>query len=126
MFISIFQFSSLCENPDNYNPNYSKISNKGNIFYSFPSNHTSIPANYNIFVLGEHEALVCEILLQHTGVSYHNTFISQVYIRDCTMVSVYPLLLFGGAISIDLDRGEFMLSVDDGWIRFMATSHMVR
>ena len=42
------------------------------------------------------------------------------------MVSVYPLLLFGGAISIDLDRGEFMLSVDDGWIRFMATSHMVR
>ena len=51
----------------------------------------------------------------------------QVYVRDCTMVSVYPLLLFGGgSISIDLDRGNFVLSVDDGWIRFMAASNEVR
>ena len=50
----------------------------------------------------------------------------QVYIRDSTMVSVYSLLLFGGgAISIDLDRGNFLLSVDDGWIRFMVQSHDV-
>lgn len=50
----------------------------------------------------------------------------QVYIRDSTMVSVYSLLLFGGgAISIDLDRGNFLLSVDDGWIRFVASSHQV-
>ena len=50
----------------------------------------------------------------------------QVYIRDSTMVSVYSLLLFGGgAISIDLDRGNFLLSVDDGWIRFMVSSHDV-
>ncbi|KAK7487044.1 hypothetical protein BaRGS_00021714, partial [Batillaria attramentaria] len=51
---------------------------------------------------------------------------SKVYIRDCTMVSVYSLLLFGGNhISIDLDRGNFVLSVDEGWIRFMASSSQV-
>ena len=50
----------------------------------------------------------------------------QVYIRDCTMVSVYSLLLFAGNhISIDLDRGNLILSVDDGWIRFMASSGQV-
>ncbi|KAL5009094.1 hypothetical protein ScPMuIL_014675 [Solemya velum] len=51
---------------------------------------------------------------------------SKVYLRDCTMVSVYPLLLFGGgAVSVDLDRGNFILSVDDGWIRFVAASHQI-
>ena len=49
-----------------------------------------------------------------------------LYIRDCTMVSVYSLLLFGGGhITVDLSRGNFILSVDDGWIRFMADSHQV-
>ena len=42
------------------------------------------------------------------------------------MVSVYPLLLFGGgSISIDVSRGAFIMSVDDGWIRIMAQSHQV-
>ncbi|XP_022087605.1 putative ATP-dependent RNA helicase DHX57 [Acanthaster planci] len=44
---------------------------------------------------------------------------SKVYIRDCSMVSVYPLLLFGGCdLSINLDRGKFIISLDEGWIRF--------
>ncbi|XP_013395575.1 putative ATP-dependent RNA helicase DHX57 [Lingula anatina] len=51
---------------------------------------------------------------------------SRVYIRDCTMVSVYPLLLFGGGyINIDLEKGNFIISLDDGWIRFVAASHEV-
>ncbi|KAI0215575.1 putative ATP-dependent RNA helicase DHX57 [Lamellibrachia satsuma] len=51
---------------------------------------------------------------------------TKVYIRDCTMVSVYPLLLFGGgSIHIDLDQGNFIMSVDDGWIRIRASSHQV-
>lgn len=42
------------------------------------------------------------------------------------MVSVYPLLLFGGGnISVDLKKGNFVLSVDEGWIRFQAASHQV-
>ncbi|CAG5133525.1 unnamed protein product, partial [Candidula unifasciata] len=51
---------------------------------------------------------------------------TKVYIRDCSMVSVYPLLLFaGGSISMDLYHGNFILSVDDGWIQFMAASPQV-
>jgi len=48
---------------------------------------------------------------------------TKVYIRDCSMVTVYPLLLFGGgSISIELYQGNFILSVDDGWIKFLAAS----
>ncbi|XP_053396236.1 putative ATP-dependent RNA helicase DHX57 [Mercenaria mercenaria] len=51
---------------------------------------------------------------------------TRIYIRDSTMVSVYPLLLFGGGeIGVDLSRGNFILSVDDGWIKFMAQSHQI-
>ncbi|XP_034148721.1 LOW QUALITY PROTEIN: putative ATP-dependent RNA helicase DHX57 [Esox lucius] len=48
---------------------------------------------------------------------------SRVFIRDCSMVSVYPLVLFGGGqVSVELQRGEFVISLDDGWIRFAAAS----
>ncbi|XP_019623182.1 PREDICTED: putative ATP-dependent RNA helicase DHX57 isoform X1 [Branchiostoma belcheri] len=51
---------------------------------------------------------------------------SKIYIRDCSMVSVYPLLLFGGgSLRIDLEAGNFVISLDDGWIRFIAASHEV-
>ncbi|MFT7806120.1 putative ATP-dependent RNA helicase DHX57 [Arapaima gigas] len=51
---------------------------------------------------------------------------SRVFIRDCSMVSVYPLVLFGGGqVNVELLRGEFVISLDDGWIRFAATSHQV-
>uniref|UniRef100_A0A452UC67 Putative ATP-dependent RNA helicase DHX57 n=1 Tax=Ursus maritimus TaxID=29073 RepID=A0A452UC67_URSMA len=51
---------------------------------------------------------------------------SRVFIRDCSMVSVYPLVLFGGGqVSVQLQRGEFIVSLDDGWIRFAAASHQV-
>ncbi|XP_043839844.1 putative ATP-dependent RNA helicase DHX57 isoform X2 [Dromiciops gliroides] len=51
---------------------------------------------------------------------------SRVFIRDCSMVSVYPLLLFGGGqVNVKLQRGEFIVSLDDGWIRFAAASHQV-
>uniref|UniRef100_A0A3B3QJM3 Putative ATP-dependent RNA helicase DHX57 n=1 Tax=Paramormyrops kingsleyae TaxID=1676925 RepID=A0A3B3QJM3_9TELE len=51
---------------------------------------------------------------------------SRVFIRDCSMASVYALVLFGGGqVSIELLRGEFVVSLDDGWIRFAAASHQV-
>ncbi|XP_036402780.1 putative ATP-dependent RNA helicase DHX57 [Megalops cyprinoides] len=51
---------------------------------------------------------------------------SRVFIRDCSMVSVYPLVLFGGGqVNVELHRGEFVISLDDGWIRFAAASHQV-
>ncbi|XP_015273563.1 PREDICTED: putative ATP-dependent RNA helicase DHX57 [Gekko japonicus] len=51
---------------------------------------------------------------------------SRVFIRDCSMVSVYPLILFGGGrINVQLQKSEFVVSLDDGWIRFVAASHQV-
>ncbi|XP_032881667.1 putative ATP-dependent RNA helicase DHX57 isoform X2 [Amblyraja radiata] len=51
---------------------------------------------------------------------------SRVFLRDCSMVSVYPLVLFGGGqIHVELKRGHFILSLDDGWIRFAAASHQI-
>lgn len=43
------------------------------------------------------------------------------------MVSVYPLVLLGGGqVHVQLHKGEFVISLDDGWIRFAAASHQVR
>ncbi|XP_011611798.2 putative ATP-dependent RNA helicase DHX57 isoform X2 [Takifugu rubripes] len=51
---------------------------------------------------------------------------SRVFIRDCSMVSVYPLVLLGGGqVNMELHRGEFVISLDDGWIQFGASSHQV-
>ncbi|XP_057198416.1 putative ATP-dependent RNA helicase DHX57 isoform X2 [Triplophysa rosa] len=51
---------------------------------------------------------------------------SRVFIRDCSMVCVYPMVLFGGGqVNVELQRGEFTISLDDGWIRFAAASHEV-
>lgn len=51
---------------------------------------------------------------------------SRVFIRDCSMVSIYPLLLFGGGhVNVQLQKGAFVISLDDGWIRFVASSHQV-
>lgn len=51
---------------------------------------------------------------------------SRVFIRDCSMVSVYPLVLFGGGqVNKDIHKGEFVISLDDGWIRFAASSNQV-
>ncbi|KAM5163335.1 putative ATP-dependent RNA helicase DHX57 isoform 2-T2 [Mantella aurantiaca] len=51
---------------------------------------------------------------------------SRVFVRDCSMVSVYPLVLFGGGqVNVELRKGEFLISMDDGWIRFAAASHQI-
>ncbi|XP_072265233.1 putative ATP-dependent RNA helicase DHX57 [Pyxicephalus adspersus] len=51
---------------------------------------------------------------------------SRVFVRDCSMVSVYPLVLFGGGqINVELRKGEFLISMDNGWIRFVAASHQI-
>uniref|UniRef100_A0A8C4UZ62 Putative ATP-dependent RNA helicase DHX57 n=1 Tax=Falco tinnunculus TaxID=100819 RepID=A0A8C4UZ62_FALTI len=51
---------------------------------------------------------------------------SRVFIRDCSMVSVYPLVLLGGGqVHVQLQKGEFVISLDDGWIQFVAASHQI-
>lgn len=37
------------------------------------------------------------------------------------------MVLFGGGqVSVELQRGEFVISLDDGWIKFSAASHEVK
>lgn len=69
----------------------------------------------------------CVIVEQCWSIVTSVNFVTiQVYIRDCTMVNMYPLLLFGGgSISVDLEKGNFVLTIDDGWIRFLADSTKV-
>nr|XP_019948030.1 PREDICTED: putative ATP-dependent RNA helicase DHX57 [Paralichthys olivaceus] len=51
---------------------------------------------------------------------------SRVFIRDCSMVSAYALVLFGGGqVNMEVHKGECIISLDDGWIRFGATSFTV-
>lgn len=52
---------------------------------------------------------------------------SRVFIRDCSMVCVYPMVLFGGGhVSVELQRGQFIISLDDGWVKFAAASREVK
>ena len=47
---------------------------------------------------------------------------SRVFIRDCTMVQMIPLILFSGSdIRIELHNGEFIFLLEDGWLIIQAS-----
>ncbi|XP_015111044.1 putative ATP-dependent RNA helicase DHX57 isoform X2 [Diachasma alloeum] len=51
---------------------------------------------------------------------------SKVYIRDVSMVSMLPLVLFSGyGVNIEQHNGTFILSLADGWILFKVETHTV-
>ncbi|XP_067011833.2 putative ATP-dependent RNA helicase DHX57 isoform X2 [Anabrus simplex] len=51
---------------------------------------------------------------------------SRVYIRDCSMVPIMPLVLFSGCgLQVELNQGDFLLSLADGWIKFLVDKHEV-
>ncbi|XP_070503518.1 putative ATP-dependent RNA helicase DHX57 [Chironomus tepperi] len=48
---------------------------------------------------------------------------SRIFIRDCTMVQIIPLILFSGSdIRIELHNGEFLFLLEDGWLIVQADS----
>lgn len=50
---------------------------------------------------------------------------SRIFIRDCTMISLLPLVLFSGRdIKIQMHGGEFIIILDQ-WIAMQAESHQV-
>ncbi|XP_041377673.1 ATP-dependent DNA/RNA helicase DHX36-like isoform X2 [Gigantopelta aegis] len=53
-------------------------------------------------------------------VYYHKLKTAKIYVHDCTMVSPYPLLFFGGEITIGKDGDQDIVGVDD-WIVFRAS-----
>lgn len=49
---------------------------------------------------------------------------SRIFIRDCTMVPLLPLILFSGSdMKIELHDGDFIISLENGWIIIKASSH---
>ena len=52
---------------------------------------------------------------------------SRVFVRELSMVPIYPMVLFGGGdgVKVQLQRGKFVLSMEDGWIKFVTESHEV-
>lgn len=50
---------------------------------------------------------------------------SRIFVRDCSMVSLLPMVLFSGAnFRIEMHGGEFIMLLDD-WIIIQAESHRV-
>ncbi|KAM9845045.1 putative ATP-dependent RNA helicase DHX57 [Aulostomus maculatus] len=57
---------------------------------------------------------------------YEKVKTSRVFIRDCSPVSAYALMLFGGGkMNVELQHGQRFISLDDGWINFAAPSYQV-
>lgn len=51
---------------------------------------------------------------------------SKVFIRECTMVPVLALVLFSaGTLKVELNCGQFVVSIDDGWIMFSVESNEI-
>jgi len=52
---------------------------------------------------------------------------SRIFVRDCSMVPVLPLILFSGCgLKVELHQGTFVIALEDGWIKFAVDSHQVR
>ena len=42
------------------------------------------------------------------------------------MVPMYPMVLFGGTgVEVIMQRGQFVLSLENGWIKFVCESHVI-
>lgn len=51
---------------------------------------------------------------------------SRVFVRDCSMVSMLPLVLFTGKdVAVELHRGTTVLSLEEGWIIFSVETHQI-
>ena len=51
---------------------------------------------------------------------------SRVFVRELSMVPMYPMILFGGTgVEVIMQRGQFVLSLEDGWIKFVCQTHII-
>ena len=53
-------------------------------------------------------------------------FLFRIFVRECSLVPVYSMVLFGGyGVDVELHRGQFVISMEDGWIKFVTFSHVI-
>jgi len=51
---------------------------------------------------------------------------SRVFVREVSMVPMYPMVLFGGTgVNVDLHRGESVISMEQNWIKFICDTHII-
>ncbi|PSN50364.1 putative ATP-dependent RNA helicase DHX57 [Blattella germanica] len=51
---------------------------------------------------------------------------SRVFIRDCSMVPIIPLILFSGSgLQVELHQGTFIIALEDGWIKFAVDTNQI-
>ena len=51
---------------------------------------------------------------------------SRVFVREVSMVPMYPMILFGGTgVDVLMQRGQFVLSLENGWIKFVCQTHII-
>ncbi len=50
---------------------------------------------------------------------------SAIFLHDTTVISPFPLLFFGGDISVTRDGDQENIAVDD-WIKFQAPAHLAQ
>ena len=52
---------------------------------------------------------------------------SRVFVRDLTMVPIYPMILFGGGdqVEVELQRGQFVVSLEGGWIKVVTATQSI-
>ena len=51
---------------------------------------------------------------------------SRVFVRELSMVPMYPMILFGGTgVEVIMQRGQFVVSLERGWIKFLCQSHLI-
>ncbi|XP_055843477.1 putative ATP-dependent RNA helicase DHX57 [Episyrphus balteatus] len=51
---------------------------------------------------------------------------SKIFIRECSMVPMFPLVLFSGSdLRIELHSGEFLVLLEEGWIILKAQNHEI-
>ena len=59
-------------------------------------------------------------------VIYHTKVKSTaVFLHDTSMIPPFPLLFFGGSISVDRDGDQQIIAVDN-WIKFQAPHHIAK
>merc|ERR1712059_139793 len=51
---------------------------------------------------------------------------SRVSVREISMVPMYPMVLFGGTgVEIAMQRGQSVVSLERGWIKFICDTHQI-
>merc|ERR1719357_137770 len=51
---------------------------------------------------------------------------SRVFVREVSMVPMYPMVLFGGTgVDVVMQRGQFVISLEEGWIKFICDTHQI-